>query len=394
MARRRWRSRVIWGGWRPEDDPHYEPIVPPLYLSAIYRHPPGIEHEMPRVGDLKYSRENNPTLLMAEEAFRLAEEGKWALGFNSGMGALSTLMVSVASRASRIVVMRLVYAPTRMLAERIAKLSGVEVVFAGPPWEELIEEAAKSDVVIVESVANPTLRIPPLRELYSVCRESECKVIVDNTFASPAAYRPLPEGADIVVESATKYIAGHNDIVAGLAAGLREEDLLELWDLRRLLGTTMQPFEAYMTWRGLKTLAPRFESISKSARVIAEWLEDHKCVERVYYPGLPSHPDYEEARKLLPPGLYGGVVSFEVKGGQEEVLKVLENLSLIAPSPSFGGAESVIAYPEWSSHRNLPPEEKARLGIKPNLLRLSVGLEDVNDLIEDLDSALRKGARC
>lgn len=388
--RRRWRSRVVWGGWRPENDPRYEPVVPPLYLSAIYRHPPGIEHEMPRVGDLKYSRENNPTVLMAEEAFRLAEEGKWALGFNSGMAALATIMLALAPETGRIVVMRLVYAPTRMLAERIARLARVEVAFAGPPWEELVESVQKGGLVIVESVANPTLRVPPLRELYSVCRESGCKMVVDNTFASPAAYRPLPEGADLVVESATKYIAGHNDVVAGLAAGIKEEDLINLWDFRRLLGTTMQPFEAYMTWRGLKTLSVRFEAVSKSAMAIAEWLEDHRAVEKVYYPGLPSHPDYSEARKIFPPGLYGGVVSFEVKGGQEAALKVLENLTLIAPSPSFGGTESVIAYPEWSSHRNLPEDEKRRLGITPGLLRLSVGLEDVDDLIEDLDRALKK----
>jgi cystathionine gamma-synthase len=234
----------------------------------------------------------------------------------------------------------------------------------------------------------------PTRELYSICREAGCRVIVDNTFASPAAYRPLPDGADIVVESATKYIAGHNDVVAGLVAGLREEDLMGLWDLRRLLGTQMQPFEAYLTWRGLKTLHVRFEAMSKTALRVASWLEDHRCVERVYYPGLPSHPDHAEARRLMPHGLYGGVVSFEIKGGQEAALRFLENLKVVAPSPSFGGTESVVAYPEWSSHRNLPPEEKKALGITPGLLRLSVGMEDPDDIIEDLDQALRRATTC
>ena len=386
-VRKRRATGGVWGGWRPDMDPRFEPVVPPLYLSAIFRHPPGIEHEMPPVGDLKYSRENNPTVLMAEEAFRSYEGGEWALGFNSGMSALATVLLYLIPRSSTITLMRLTYAPTRLLFERICKLTGRSLRIAGPPWEELVEVSMKSDVVVVESMANPTLRVPPLRELYSICRERGCMVVVDNTFATPALYRPLEEGADIVIESATKYIAGHNDVVAGVAAGKGRRAYEELWDLRRLLGTQMQPFEAYMAWRGLKTLHVRMEHVSKKAMAIAEWLEDHPAVERVYYPGLPSHPDHEEARRLFN-GMYGGVVSFEVRGGEEAALRVLERLKVISPSPSFGGTESVISYPAWSSHRALSPEERSRLGVTPGLLRLSVGMEDLDDLIEDLDAAL------
>ncbi len=397
MAERRWRewrlaTRAARAGWSPERDPFREPVVPPIHVSAIYRHPPGPEHGFPGVGDLKYSRENNPTVLGLEEALASIESAGWALAFNSGMAAIAAVLHAKAVSTRRLAVMRLVYAPTRLLAERLGKLMGIEVHPAGPPWEELFSAAAKSDMVLVESMANPTLRVPPLRELYSVCRETGCRVVVDNTFATPAVYRPLEEGADLVVESATKYIAGHNDVTAGLAAGTSRRDLEEIWDVRRLLGSTLQPLEAYLVWRGLKTLHVRVERASKTAMEIASWLEEHPAVERVYYPGLPSHPDHREARRIFN-GVYGGVVSFEVKGGEEAALRVLENLRIITPSPSLGGVESVISYPAWSSHRSLPEEEKRRLGITPGLLRLSVGMEDPEDLKEDLDRALKAVGR-
>ena len=387
---RGWRipTRAVRSGWGPDRDPAREPIVPPIYISAIYKHPPGTEHIFPRVGDLKYSRENNPTVLGLEEALAAVESAGWALAFNSGMAAIAAILHAEAVRARRIAVMRLVYAPTRLLAERLSKLMGLQLRLAGPPWEELFKAAEESDLVIVESMANPTLRVPPLRELYSICRERGCKVVVDNTFATPVAYRPLDDGADLVVESGTKYIAGHNDITMGLVAGRDEQSYRELWDVRRLLGSTLQPMEAYLAWRGLKTLVPRFERASKTAMEIASWLEEHPAVERVYYPGLPSHPDHREARRLFN-GLYGGVVSFEVKGGEAAALRFMEELRIAIPSPSLGGVESLVSYPAWSSHRSLPEEEKRRLGITPGLLRLSVGMEDPEDLKEDLDRALR-----
>jgi len=384
-----WRisTRAVRSGWSPDRDPAREPVVPPIYVSAIYKHPPGTEHIFPRVGDLKYSRENNPTVMGLEEALAAVESARWALAFNSGMAAIAAILHTEAVRARRITVMRLVYAPTRLLAERLSKLMGLELRLAGPPWEDLLEAASESDVVIVESMANPTLRVPPLRELYSICRERGCAVVVDNTFASPVIYRPLEDGAHAVVESMTKYMAGHNDVLGGLVA-LRDRRVYEeSWHWRRLLGGIMQPLDAYLVMRGVKTLGVRVERASKTAMEIAEWLEDHPRVERVYYPGLESHPDYEEARRLFN-GLYGGVVSFEVRGGQEAALRVMERLRIISPSPSLGGVESLISYPAWASHGGLPEKERLELGITPGLLRLSVGLEDPQDLIEDLDNAL------
>jgi len=384
---RRLGTRIVRGPWRPEDDPLYEPVIPPIYISAIFRHPPGIEHYMPRVGDLKYSRENNPTVIMLEGHLCGIEGGDYCLAFNSGMAAMASLVASLLPSRPRVTVMRLVYGSTRVFFERLSKIARIEFRVAGPPWEDLLEAASESDVVIVESMANPTLRVPPLRELYSICRERGCAVVVDNTFASPVIYRPLEDGAHAVVESMTKYMAGHNDVLGGLVA-LRDRRVYEeSWHWRRLLGGIMQPLDAYLVMRGVKTLGVRVERASKTAMEIAEWLEDHPRVERVYYPGLESHPDYEEARRLFN-GLYGGVVSFEVRGGQEAALRVMERLRIISPSPSLGGVESLISYPAWASHGGLPEKERLELGITPGLLRLSVGLEDPQDLIEDLDNAL------
>ncbi|MCE4613356.1 MAG: aminotransferase class I/II-fold pyridoxal phosphate-dependent enzyme [Desulfurococcales archaeon] len=382
-------TRSVWGSWYPGEDEKYEPIIPPIYVSTVFRHPPGIGRLLPRLGDLKYSRENNPTVMLLEATLCGLEEASWCLCFNSGMAALSSVLFSFlySGRTRRVTVMRLVYAPTRLLVERVASMSGASYNVAGPPWDELLEAASRSDVIIVETMANPTLRVPPLRELYGLCRESGCKVVVDNTFASPAIYRPVSEGGHVVVESLTKYIVGHNDAIGGLVATNSREIAEETYTWRSLLGGIARPIDAYLTLRGLKTLKLRMERVSRTAKEVAEWLEDHPKVSRVYYPGLPSHPDHETARSLFN-GMYGGVVSFEVKDGQEGALRVIDRVKTIVPSPSFGATESLLSYPEWSSHRELPENERRSLGITPGLLRLSVGLEDPEDLIEDLSQAL------
>ncbi|MCE4616406.1 MAG: PLP-dependent transferase [Aeropyrum sp.] len=384
-------TRWIRAGWRPSRDPAREPVIPPVFVSAIYTHPAmSLEREYPKVGDLKYSRENNPTLLGLEEALAELESADWALAFTSGMAALTAITVSALARgARRIAVMRLTYGSTRSLVDLLRRVSpGIEVEVAGPPWDKLLEAVARCDLAIVESMANPTLRVPPLRDVYRQARESGCMVAVDNTFATPLSHRPLESGASFSIESLTKYISGHNDVVAGSAAGNGREELERLWDVRRLLGTTLQPIEAYMAWRGMKTLEVRFERQSRSAAEVAEWLESHSKVSRVYYPGLPSHPDYNNARRELE-GLYGGVVSFELRGGRRAAFKLLSSLKLIEPSPSFGGVESLISYPALASHSNLSEEERRELGITDGLLRLSVGLEDVADIVDDLARALR-----
>ncbi|NOZ88556.1 MAG: cystathionine gamma-synthase family protein [Crenarchaeota archaeon] len=370
-----------------------EDVVPPISVSAIYAFRGGSPGDPTR--EMKYGRENNPTTILLEEALAAAEEAEWCLAFNSGMAALAAVAQALAEEAAeaggrlRVVASRLLYGSTRGLLDRLGRLGVLEARYAGPPWEELLEAAGDVDAVIVETMGNPTLRVPPLERLASRCRPG-CTLVVDNTFASPVLYRPLSRlpGRVLVVESLSKYIGGHNDLVGGAVCGRGLPGLRErLWHIRRLAGTILQGLEAFLAARGLKTLHLRVPYSSRSAMEIAGRLEEHPRVGRVYYPGLPSHPDHGEALRMFP-GLYGGVVSFEVKGGVEAARRVLARLRLVAPSPSLGGVESVLAYPYESSHRGLSEEEKARLGITPGLLRLSVGLEDPEDILADILAAL------
>ncbi len=380
-------SSLVWeGSWRPERDP-VGSIIPPIYLSAIYKYPDEDKAVKPVVGDLKYSRENNPTVLLLEESYSCLEGGKWALAFNSGMAALASVMLAHVTPKSRVTIARLVYGATRSLLASLWKRIRFDYNVSGPPWEDLLDAAEYSDIILVETIANPTLRIPPLHELLKACRDT-CRVIVDNTFASPILFRPLEMGAWLVVESSTKYLSGHNDVAGGLVAGQDMDDYKRIWEWRRLLGTAQQPLDAYLVLRGLKTLHLRVERASRSALEIAKWLERHPKVSKVYYPGLPSHPDHDYAKKLFN-GIYGGVVTFELSNG--DPIRFLSRLRIIAPAPSLGGGETLATLPYYSSHRGLPEEEKARLGITPRLVRLSIGLESVEDLINDLNEALRHG---
>lgn len=374
--------RALRGGLN-DDDPD---VVPAVHVSVPYRFTSPRE---PPLLEVKYGRENNPTTMLFENAVRIAEGSKWCLAFNTGMAALHVaLEVLRGAGARRVVASRLLYGTTRSLLDRHAS-SGLQVHYYGPPWGQLLRAVKElaPDAVLVETIGNPTLRVPPLRGLVEACGD-DCTLIVDNTFASPYLYRPAALSRKIlVVESVTKYIGGHHDVLGGVLCG-NDADLHEAaWSTRKMTGTVMQPIDAFLAARGLKTLHLRVEYSSRSAEQIARRLEEEPLVERVYYPGLRSHPDSATAREVLP-GLYGGVLSFDV--GDSRVAKaMLKRLQLVVPSPSLGGVESVVAYPFESSHRSLSEEEKKELGITPGLLRLSVGLEDPVDVLNDILSALR-----
>ena len=386
------RTHAARGPWRPEEEPRSMDVEPPIHISSVYRYPPYEKPLRPRKGEVKYGRENNPTVMLLEDQFARLEGGDWGLAFNSGMSSLSTLLLFPGTQR-RVVLQRVVYGATRSLAERLAERTGSKLVLRGPPWEELLHEVAGGDLVLLETLGNPTLRIPPLDELVDRCEQRGCRLIVDNTMASPVLLRPLDHGAGLVVESASKYIAGHNDVLAGLVAGRGEEDYQALWEGRRLLGTHLQPMDAFLVMRGLKTLYVRVREASRSALVVAEWLEAQEDVERVYYPGLETHPDHDNALTLFREGLFGAVVSFELRGGRRRAEAFLESLRLVIPTASFGGVETMVSYPYMASHRSLGEEEKRLLGITPGLLRLSVGLEDVRDIIYDLETALKASRR-
>jgi len=383
----RFATRLVHGhGFFDEETGAF---IPPIYQTAIFEQPDkrtGETRLTDRGTELKYSREENPTVRALEHALAALEEADDALAFASGMAAISTTYIALLRHGSRLIVPAEAYGTTIQLAAELSKF-GVEVVKVWPSTEAIVEAIKAGDTVLVETITNPTLRVMDIPEIAKTCGEEGATLIVDNTFASPVIYTPLTDGAHLAVESLTKYIAGHNDVVGGCVAGPTQQ-VRELWDWRRRMGSIMPPFEAFLVLRGLKTLEVRYERQSRTAFEIAEFLEDHPRVEEVMYPGLSSSPYKEVADRIFKRRLYGGVVSFRVKGGRSTALKVLSSIRVVKPSPSLGGTESLLTYPVISAAKTIPEEERRRLGITEDLLRLSVGLEDPEDLKEDLDAAL------
>ncbi len=365
-----------------------EPLHEPVYVTVAFAQY-GEAGKSDRGFDLKYSREENPTVRVLEGELSTLECGRDALAFNSGMAAISCLYLSQLSAGKEVVLPMEAYGTTVQLAEELGKF-GVRVRLAYPSAESLVEAIDEgTSLVLLETMTNPTLKVIDVPEVVKRAEEVRARVVVDNTF-SPLVFRPLKVGADAVVHSLTKYIAGHNDVLGG-AVILGSLDVSGLWHWRRMLGSIIQPVEAWLVLRGMKTLEVRFERQSRSALAVAEFLSEHPKVVAVHYPGLRDDPYHETARRLFERSLYGGVVSFEHADGRAGVLRFLRSLRKIFPSPSLGGVESIASYPAQSAAKVMPPERRRLLGITEGLIRLSLGLEDTDELIEDIDRALGGG---
>lgn len=352
-------------------------ITTPIYQTSSYAYPIGEKY--------RYSREVNPTVLKLAEMIADLEEAEMGVAFSSGMGAISSTLLTLVKPSSKVLIHRDMFGRTYRFFNDFLKSWGVKVDVANPG--EIIEAAGsdKYDIVFVENISNPILRVVDVVTLSKVCRENNSLLIVDSTFATPINQKPIVQGADIVLHSASKFIAGHNDVIAGLAAG--KKDYMTKIDLiRRTLGTSLDPHAAYLVIRGMKTLKIRMDVINSNSLKIAEFLMEHPKVRTVYYPGLKTHPDYEIARKVLKG--FGGVVSFDVKGTMEDSIRLMNKFNVILAAQTLGGVNSTISHPATMSHRTLSPEERKLVGITDTMLRLSVGIEDVDDLIEDLDKAL------
>ncbi len=354
-------------------------ITTPIYQTTAYLYPEGEKY--------RYSREANPTVLELAKKIAELEGAEQGIAFSSGMGAISTISLSLLKPNTNVLIHRDMFARTYKFFMDFVRSWGVNVDSSLPGNQNLIEMAKskKYNLIFIESISNPLLRVVDIPELSKIVREYNGILVVDSTFATPINQKPLELGSTIVIHSASKFLAGHNDVIAGLAAGYSEY-LSVVDQMRRTLGTSLDPHAAYLTLRGIKTLKIRMDVINRNAEQIAEFLEGHSKVKRVYYPGLKTHMDHEIARRVLKG--FGGVISFEIKGGGEEVMKVMKSLKIIIPAQTLGGVNSIISQPSTMSHRSLTAEEKKVIGITDSLLRLSVGIEDVNDLIEDLDRAL------
>jgi cystathionine gamma-lyase len=375
-------TRAIHGGQAP--DPTTGAIMMPIYATSTYvQESPGVHK------GFEYSRTQNPTRFAYERCVASLENGAHAFAFASGMAATATMLETLDS-GSHVVAMDDLYGGTRRLFERVRRRSaGLDFTYADLSKPGALEAAltAKTKLIWVETPTNPLLRLVDIAEVAKIGRARGITTVVDNTFASPYVQRPLELGIDVVMHSATKYLNGHSDVVNGvLAIGPNEALRERLAFLQNSIGAVAGPFDSFLALRGLKTLAIRMERHCQSALKIAAWLEKQPKVARVFYPGLASHPQHALAKRQMPG--FGGMISAELKGGLGAAKRFLERTQLFALAESLGGVESLIEHPAIMTHASVPPEVRAELGIGDGLVRLSVGIEDVTDLMADLEEAL------
>jgi cystathionine gamma-synthase/cystathionine beta-lyase len=353
----------------------------PIYPSATYRHP-GVGQST----GYDYTRSGNPTRELLENALADLEGGTRGLAFSSGMAALTTLMLHFSS-GDHLIASEDLYGGTYRLLEQVFSKFGLTTSYVDTTSTEAVKSAITPNTraLLVETPGNPLLGISDMSKLGGVCRDNDILFIVDNTFLTPALQRPLEFGADIVVHSATKYLGGHSDLCAGALVS-RDPDLGEqLYFLQNSTGAILPPQDCWLLIRSLKTLPLRMQRHCSNALQVALWLQDQSQVEQVYYPGLVDHPGHDLLRSQAEG--FGGMLSFRVTG-PELAERVLEKLRLISFAESLGGVETLITLPAIQTHGDIPAKERERLGISNNLLRLSVGLEEPEDLIADLRQAL------
>ena len=379
----RFATRVIHGGQHP--DPLTGAVMPPIYATSTYvQSSPGVHQ------GYDYSRTRNPTRDALQAAVANLEGGAAGFAFASGMAASATLL-ELLDAGSHIVAMHDLYGGSYRLLENVRKRSaGHSVSFVDLSKHGALEAALRADtrMVWVETPTNPLLKLVDLSATARVAHQRGVLTVCDNTFATPFLQRPLEHGFDIVVHSTTKYLNGHSDAIGGAAVVRQGSDLTErIAYLQNAVGGVPGPFDSFLTLRGIKTLALRMERHCANALAVAQFLEQHPQVERVYYPGLASHPQHALARRQLVGG-FGGIVTAVVRGGGEVARRTLERCRLFALAESLGGVESLIEHPASMTHASLPAELRASLGISDGLVRLSVGVEDVEDLLAELRAAL------
>ncbi|EOC1339626.1 PLP-dependent transferase [Cronobacter dublinensis] len=359
-------------------------VMPPIYATSTYAQPAPGEHT-----GYEYSRSGNPTRHALERAIAELEAGSQGFAFASGLAAISTVL-ELLDKESHIVAVDDVYGGTYRLLENVRKrTAGLSVSWVKPDDLAALEAAIRPEtrVIWVETPTNPLLKLADLESIAGLARRHGLISVADNTFASPAIHRPLTLGFDIVVHSATKYLNGHSDVVAGLAVvGDNAALAQQLAYLQNAVGGVLDPFSSFLTLRGIRTLALRMERHSANALKIAQRLEQHPQVEKVFFPWLESHPQHTLARRQM--ALSGGMISIVVRGDEARAAQVIKTLRLFTLAESLGGVESLVSQPFSMTHASIPLEQRLANGITPQLIRLSVGIEEADDLIADLEQAL------
>ena len=376
-------TRTIHAGQEP--DPTTGAVMVPIYATSTYvQQSPGVHK------GYEYSRSQNPTRMAYERCIADLENGMQGYAFASGMAATATIL-DLLPTGSHVVAMDDLYGGTFRLFERVRRGSaGLSFSFVDLADLSAIEAAIRPEtkLIWIETPTNPLLKLVDLEAVAGIARKRGILTVADNTFASPYVQRPVDHGIDMVMHSATKYLNGHSDVVNGVAVVGQDHALAErMAFLHNAVGAIAGPFDSFLALRGLKTLALRMERHCENAAAIAQWLARHPAVERVYYPGLKTHPQHALATRQM--NGFGGMVTAVLTGGLAKAKRFLERCEIFALAESLGGVESLIEHPAIMTHASLPPEQRERLGISDALVRLSVGVEDVDDLIADLERALK-----
>ncbi|MGD8869322.1 MAG: PLP-dependent aspartate aminotransferase family protein [Gemmatimonadales bacterium] len=390
METNKWgiNSKLVHGSYHPDAT---GAVNVPIYQSSTFAFRNAAHGAALFAGEEEgfiYTRIGNPTISALEDCVADLENGTGGVATSSGLGAVSTLYMTLLEAGAHMVSTASVYGPSRGLVEKHFSRFGVSASFVDTSNLENLRRALRSEtrLVYVESPSNPAMQVTDIAGAAQIAHEHGCLLAVDNTFASPYLQKPLELGADVVLHSVTKFINGHADVVGGILVAKDEHIVERLRDVMVSMGCNMDPHQAFLVLRGLKTLGLRIERAQAGALVIAEWLEAHPKVERVRYIGLPSHPQHELARCQMRG--FGSMISFELKGGLEAGRRLMNNVKLATLAVSLGGVETLIEHPASMTHAAMSKEDREAAGFPDGLVRYSVGIEDVDDLIADLDQAL------
>jgi cystathionine beta-lyase/cystathionine gamma-synthase len=387
-------TKAVHAGDRKKPGP-YVPITTPIYTASSYFYES--MEQLDRIFGQEmqgpcYARYDNPSAAALEELVCALESGYGALACASGMAAIHMAVVTaLADRRKSIVAANAVYGATVSLLMNVLEPMGVAVRFADVCDLDSLRAVvadAKPGCILMETISNPLLRVGQIDRIAEIARQAGAALVVDNTFATPLLCRPLELGAHFSVHSVTKYLAGHGDVLGGIVVS-DQEHYDGLRALSRTIGPVLGPFESYLTMRGIKTFPLRMERQCANACRVAGWLTSQPRVERVYFTGDPAHADAATIRRVFPANLYGAMVSFEIRdAGREEIFRFMDSLKMVVRATSLGDVHTMMLYPTMSSHREISPKHRERMGIRDNLVRLSVGIEAAEDIIADLAQAL------
>ena len=366
-----------------EPDPSTGAIITPIYQTSTY-----VQEALGKHKGYEYARTQNPTRSALEANLAAIESGRAAFAFASGMAATGAVM-TLLKAGDHVVVTDNTYGGTYRLFERVLRKYQFDFTYVDTSDLQAIEAAIRPEtrMLFLETPTNPVLRLTDLAAACEIAHARDVIVVVDNTFASPAIQRPIDFGADLVVHSTTKFLNGHSDSVGGIVVAVRDVDIEWLKFIQNAEGAILGPMDAWLVLRGTKTLALRMERHNSNTQVLAEYLAAHPKVTRVYYPGLPTHPQHDLARRQMRG--FGGVIAFEL-GSLERARTLLNSVRLMSLAESLGGVETLISHPASMTHASVPPERRLQIGLTEDMVRISVGIEDVDDLKEDLELALAR----